>query len=88
MLLTPALQTNVAALAVGYLKLESPTKLQYARNFAVFVHESIKRVSHWAAHYYTQPSSYYPVPLTKARFTEGFDTVDLKEAKTLLEKLS
>ena len=37
------------------------TTLQYARNLANTVYESIKRVVPWAADYFTHDSSYYPV---------------------------
>ena len=35
--------------------------MQYARNLANTVYESIKRVVPWAADYFTHDSSYYPV---------------------------
>ena len=38
-----------------------PTSLQYARNLANIVFESIKRVVRWAAYHYTNEQSYYPV---------------------------
>ena len=37
------------------------TVLQYARNFGNAVKESLKRTNHWAAFYYTNPKSWYPV---------------------------
>jgi len=39
----------------------SPTLLQYARNLANTVYESIKHVVPWSAYYFTRDKSYYPV---------------------------
>lgn len=57
--------------AVGHFKTDLPTMLQYARNLANTVHESMKRVVPWAANYFTHPSSYYPVP----DFDMKFDSI-------------
>ena len=38
------------------------TVLDYARNFASAAKEGLKRTSHWAAHYFINPKSWYPVP--------------------------
>ena len=47
--------------AVGHFKDQFPTLLQYARNLANTVYESIKRVVPWRAYYFTHDKSYYPV---------------------------
>lgn len=47
--------------AVGHFKDQFPTLLQYARNLANTVYESIKRVVSWSAHYFTRNKSYYSV---------------------------
>ena len=47
--------------AIGHFKDQFPTLLEYARNLANTVYESIKRVVQWAAYYYTHEKSYYPV---------------------------
>ena len=47
--------------AIGHFKDQFPTVLQYARNLANTVYESIKRVVPWSAYYYTHDKSYYPV---------------------------
>ena len=39
--------------AVGHFKDQFPTLLQYARNLANTVYESIKRVVPWSAYYFT-----------------------------------
>ena len=38
------------------------TVLDYARNFGNAAKESLKRMTHWAAIYFTNPKSWYPVP--------------------------
>ena len=47
--------------AIGHFKDQFSTVLQYARNLANTVYESIKRVVPWSAYYYTHDKSYYPV---------------------------
>ena len=48
--------------AMGHFKDQFQTALQYARNLANTVHESIKCVVPWSAYYYyTHDKSYYPV---------------------------
>ena len=47
--------------AVGHFKDQFPTLLQYARNLANTVYQSIKRVVPWSAYYFTHNKSYYPV---------------------------
>ena len=43
---------------VGHFKDQFPTLLQYARNLANTVRESIKRVVPWSAYYFTHDKSY------------------------------
>ena len=50
--------------AVSHFKHVTFTVLQYARDFASIMKESLKRSTKWAAKYYTHPKSYYPVPET------------------------
>ena len=38
------------------------TVLDYARNFGNAAKEGLKRTTHWAAIYFTNPKSWYPVP--------------------------
>ena len=38
------------------------TVLEYARNFGHTVKESVKKTTNWAAFYFTNPKSWYPVP--------------------------
>ena len=38
------------------------TVLDYARNIGNAAKEGLKRTSHWAAYYFTNPKSWYPVP--------------------------
>ena len=47
--------------AVGHFKDQFPTLLQYARNLANTVYESIKRVVPGSAYYFTHDKFYYPV---------------------------
>lgn len=42
--------------------------IDYARGFGNTVKEGIKRTTHWAAHYFTNKKSYYPVPSNSVRF--------------------
>ena len=48
--------------ALSHLKHALPTKLQYCRDFGTIFRESVKRIVHWSACYFTSDSSYYPVP--------------------------
>ncbi|CAH3172391.1 unnamed protein product, partial [Porites lobata] len=50
--------------AVSHFKNETFNTLQYAMDFGTIAKESLKRVSEWAAKYFTHPASYYPVPQT------------------------
>jgi len=47
---------------VGHFKDQCPTSLNYSRNLGNTVYESIKRITSWAAYYFTHPTSYYPIP--------------------------
>ena len=38
------------------------TVFDYARNFGNVAKEGVKRTTHWAANYFTNPKSWYPVP--------------------------
>jgi len=60
--------------AVGHFKDEFPTVLNFGRNLGNSMYESIKRITNWAAYYFTNPISYYPVPET---------TIALKEISKL-----
>ena len=44
--------------------------LQYSMDFGTIVKESLKRISKWAAKYFTHSSSYYPVPETHVNFKD------------------
>lgn len=46
------------------------TALEYARNFGNAVKESVKKTTNWAAFYYTNPKSWYPVPDRAAALIE------------------
>lgn len=46
------------------------TALEYARNFGNAVKESVKKTTNWAAFYFTNPKSWYPVPDRAAAFIE------------------
>jgi hypothetical protein len=45
--------------ALSHLKHALPTKLQYCRDFGTIFWESVKRIAHWSAYYFTSDSSYY-----------------------------
>ncbi|XP_014674326.1 PREDICTED: uncharacterized protein LOC106814524 [Priapulus caudatus] len=69
--LTTCLTTVVENLhAVSHFKHETFSVLQYARDFATILKESLKRTTKWAAKYYTHPKSYYPVPQLNMAFQE------------------
>ena len=64
--------------ALDHFKDQFPTCLQYARNLANTVYESIKRVVRWAAYYFTREKSHYPVipqmtPLNAEQLRERID---------------
>jgi hypothetical protein len=47
-----------------------PHMLEHARSFGNTLKESLKRLSVWSAHYFTTPSSYYPVPVNQIKFSD------------------
>ena len=53
---------NMLQHAVGHFKDKFPTVLNFARNLGNSVYESIKRITSWAAYYFTHPTSYYSIP--------------------------
>ncbi|CAB3990306.1 Hypothetical predicted protein [Paramuricea clavata] len=53
-----------------HFKCEVMTMLQYARSFGNCVKESMKRLSSWSAHYFTNPNSWYPLPEGTIHFRE------------------
>ena len=48
--------------AVTHFKRDTFTLCEYATMFCTSVEEAMKRVSKWAAAYYTHPNSYYKLP--------------------------
>ena len=56
------------ALAVGNIhsvthhKDQLFTVVDYVRNFGNAAKKSLKRATHWAAYYFTNPNAWYPVP--------------------------
>ena len=56
--------------AVSHFKSETFSHLRYAVDFGTIFKESLKRATKWAAKYYTHPSSYYPVPECKMKFSD------------------
>lgn len=44
--------------AVSHFKDQRPTSLNYSHNLGNTVYESIKRITSWAAYYFTHPTSY------------------------------
>lgn len=42
--------------------------IDYARGFGNTVKEGLRRTTQWAAHYFTNKKSYYPVPSNSIRF--------------------
>ncbi|PFX13554.1 Fibrillin-1 [Stylophora pistillata] len=54
--------------AVSYCKHETFTALQYSEDLGLITKESLKRVTKWAAKYFTHEISYYPVPQTSTEF--------------------
>ena len=53
---------------VSHFKHETFTALQYSQDFRLITKESLKRVTKWAAKYFTHEKSYYPVPQTSTEF--------------------
>ena len=56
--------------AVSHFKNNTFSVLQYSMDFGTIVKESLKRISKWAAKYFTHSSSYYPVPETHVNFKD------------------
>ncbi|CAB4020104.1 Hypothetical predicted protein [Paramuricea clavata] len=52
--------------AVTHFKRDTFTMYEYALIFGCSIEEAVKRVSKWAAHYYTHPKSYYKLPTSGA----------------------
>ena len=52
--------------AVTHFKRDTSTLCEYAVMFGTSVEEAVKRVSKWAAAYYTHPNSYYKLPTSHA----------------------
>ena len=50
--------------AVSHFKHETLSALNYSQDFGTIVKESLKRITKWAAKYFTHDRSYYPVPDT------------------------
>ena len=50
--------------AVSHFKHETFSALNYSQDFGTIVKESLKRITKWAAKYFTHDRSYYPVPDT------------------------
>ena len=69
--LSTLLTTQVENLhAVTHFKHESSSVLNYAQDFGTIVKESLKRTTKWAAKYYTQDKSHYPVPDTSMSLSD------------------
>ena len=63
--LVELLTTQVENLhAVSHFKHETFSALSYSQDFGTIVKESLKRITKWAAKYFTHDKSYYPVPDT------------------------
>ena len=56
--------------AVSHFKNDTFSVLQYSMDFGTIVKEYLKRITKWAAKYYTHPTSYYPVPETHVNFKD------------------
>ena len=88
--------TVVNIRAVSHFKHETITTLQYSQDFGMITKESVKRVTKWAANYFTHEKSYYPVPLTSKKFvnftstrrlpSEGINTETECAMKEFVEK--
>ena len=50
--------------AVSHFKHETFSAFNYSQDFGTIVKESLKRITKWAAKYFTHDRSYYPVPDT------------------------
>jgi hypothetical protein len=56
--------------ATTHFKSKSMTMLQYCRSFGNCVKESLKKLSLWSAHYFTNPRSWYPPPESAMQLKE------------------
>lgn len=54
--------------AASHLKHETLTALQHSQDFGIITKESLKRVTKWAAKYFTHENSYSPVPQPSTEF--------------------
>ena len=52
---------------VTHFKRDIFTLYEYAVMFGTSVEEAVKRVSSWAAAYYTHPNSYYKLPTSRIK---------------------
>ncbi|PFX22410.1 hypothetical protein AWC38_SpisGene13069, partial [Stylophora pistillata] len=52
----------------SHFKHKTFTALQYSKDFGLINNESLKRVTKWAAKYFTHEKSYYPIPQTNMEF--------------------
>ncbi|PFX27112.1 hypothetical protein AWC38_SpisGene8180 [Stylophora pistillata] len=70
---------------VSHFKHETFTALQYSQDFGLITKESLKRVTKWAAKYFTHEKSYYPVSRTSTEsanvnFTRPLPSVGIDPA--------
>ena len=56
--------------AVSHFMNDTFSVLQYSMDFGTIVKESLKKMSKWAAKYFTHSSLYYPVPETHVNFKD------------------
>ena len=69
--------------AVSHFKHETFTALQYSQDFGIITKESLKRVTKWAAKYFTHEKSNYPFPQTGTEFANvNFKNVNLQNRLT------
>ena len=71
--------------AVSHMKHQTFSVLEYARDFSTIIRESIKRVSMWSVKYFTNCTSYYPVPDSNMKLS---DLGHLKFGTEIVERLS
>ena len=68
---------------VSHFKYETFTALQYSQDFEIITKESLKRVTKWAAKYFTHEKSNYPFPQTGTEFANvNFKNVNLQNRLT------
>ena len=78
-----ALTTQVEKLhAVSH---ETFSTLNYAQDFGTIVKESLKRITTWAAKYFTRDKSYYPVPDTSMPLS-AVSTMALPAVQTMAKE--